>query len=185
MLWEDLNLQNSNWENVTVLFAAELPSLKKLNMKRCTMLNTISIESIRLIGLGKCFDCFVRWRMTMVLCCESIWIFKGRIGRMWLPSLRPSCPHSKSWIWVFAKSWTQNRLNQLGWLDWVNVLIVSSDDELLWFCVVRGFESWKVELGECGCPLYGRAALAQEVEYVLVHEVGHKIDWIHWIDWIG
>ena len=52
ILWEDLNVSNSNWGDASGLFAGELPSLKKLNMHKCENLKTDSMESIGMKALG-------------------------------------------------------------------------------------------------------------------------------------
>ena len=56
MLWEDLIVWESNWGDVSGLFAGELPSLKKLNMHGCENLEkTDSMESIGMTALGTLF----------------------------------------------------------------------------------------------------------------------------------
>ena len=52
MLWEELDVSGSNWGDVSGLFAGGLPSLKKLNIKRCKNLKTDSMESIGMKALG-------------------------------------------------------------------------------------------------------------------------------------
>ena len=49
---EHLDIAESSWEDVSGLFAGELPSLKKLNMSKCQNLKTDSMESIGMIALG-------------------------------------------------------------------------------------------------------------------------------------
>jgi len=48
---EDLDVQYSNWGDVSGLFAGEFPSLKKLNMRDCYHLKTDSMESIGMTAL--------------------------------------------------------------------------------------------------------------------------------------
>ena len=54
-LLEYLNVRESNWGDVSGLFAGELPSLKKLNMNKCKNLETKSMESIGMKALGTFF----------------------------------------------------------------------------------------------------------------------------------
>jgi len=48
---ESLNLSESNWENARTLFAAELPSLKTLDLSNCESLKTEDIDHVGLSAL--------------------------------------------------------------------------------------------------------------------------------------
>ena len=62
---EDLNVSNSNWGDVSGLFAGELPSLKKLDLSRLKNLVTNSMESIGMKALGKLFHFSLSDRFTL------------------------------------------------------------------------------------------------------------------------
>ena len=78
---EDLNVSNSNWGDVSGLFAGELPSLKKLDLSRLKNLVTNSMESIGMKALGT----FFVFHLVMNSCCFEIvrrsTCFEVQLGR--------------------------------------------------------------------------------------------------------
>ena len=70
MLWEDLNVGRSSWGDVSVLFAGELPSLKKLDMQNCRNLNANSMESIGMKALGTFYHVLFGKKIIFVWCYE-------------------------------------------------------------------------------------------------------------------
>ena len=67
-----MNLFRSNWEHCGALFAAEFPSLKKLNMSNCKSLKSEDFDKVGLVALGNRdieFD-FRQFSLCDVICFE-------------------------------------------------------------------------------------------------------------------
>ena len=83
LIWETLDLRDSNWKNCRALFAAELPSLKTLELGHCTSLKSDDVEEIGLSSLGMSFHLHITtWTVWMFVNLRDCWSSRFQLGKL-------------------------------------------------------------------------------------------------------